>query len=169
MRRTSTFRERIFQVPGDYPSRANVNHRHHPAATPYISVMTDDRARTVALTEAAFRIANERMARWEERHRGGAEELYMCECATQPCRERVSLTREQYEAVRSDVLHFLVVPGHVIPELESVVQSYPWYEVIEKPTALMDLLVETDPRHGGSGQAADAAQAIAEELDPPAA
>src|SRR3954454_1263241 len=77
----------------------------------YIARMTSDRARDIALTEAAFRIANERMARWDERHSEGAPERYLCECASQPCRERISLTREQYEAVRSDVKRFVVVPG----------------------------------------------------------
>ena len=101
--------------------------------------MSTDRAEDVALTEAAFRIANERTSRWEERHRDRAEELYLCECAARPCRERIALTREQYEAVRSDVRHFFVVPGHVIPDLETVVESFAAYQVIEKPKALMDL------------------------------
>jgi hypothetical protein len=128
--------------------------------------MTSDRAQDAALTEAAFRIANERAARWEERHRDGAAELYMCECAARPCRERVSLTREQYEAVRSDVRHFVIVPGHAIPDLETVVASFPTHQVIEKPNALMDLLVETDPRQPPSGPATDKAQALADEIDP---
>jgi hypothetical protein len=76
----------------------------------------------------------------------------------------VPLSREQYESVRSDVRHFLVVPGHVIPELETVVQSFPGHEVIEKPSALLDLLVETDPREQQSGPAAETARALADEI-----
>jgi uncharacterized protein (DUF1499 family) len=131
--------------------------------------MPTDRAYDVALTEAAFRIANERMASWEERHADDATELYLCECASQPCRERIPLTRDQYESVRSDPLQFLVVPGHVLPDLESVVRSYPRCEVIEKPSALMDLLVETDPRRQRTGQAADEARARADEIEPESA
>lgn len=131
--------------------------------------MPDDRAKRVALTEAAFRIANERMAAWEEQHHEGAPESYLCECAKRPCRLRVPLTREEYEAVRSDPAHFFVVPGHVLPELESVVESHPAFEVIEKPAALLDLLLETDPRRDGAGEAADAARAIADDLDAPPA
>jgi hypothetical protein len=134
-------------------------------AAVYSCAMPDERARLVALTEAAFRIANERMARWEERHADGVAERYRCECAMQPCRMHVSLTREQYEAVRADVRRFLVVPGHVFPDLETVVETFPSYEVIEKPSALMDLLTETDPRAGGAGEAADTAHAIADEVD----
>src|SRR4051795_6847383 len=128
--------------------------------------MSTDWAEEVALTEAAFRIANERTSRWEERHREGAQELYLCECAARPCRERIRLTREQYEAVRSDVRRFFVVPGHVIPDLETVVESFTTYQVIEKPTALMVLLGETDPLGHGAGEAADAARTIPDEIDP---
>src|SRR3954451_11788254 len=128
--------------------------------------MSTDRAEEVALTEAAFRIANERTSRWEERHRDRAEELYLCECAARPCRQRIPLTREQYEAVRSDTRRFFVVPGHVIPDLETVVESFPGYQIIEKPNALMDLLRETDPRDQRAGEATDAARTIADEIDP---
>jgi hypothetical protein len=126
--------------------------------------MPSDRAYDIAVTEAAFRVANERMARWGERHAEGADEPYLCECAEQPCRQRVRLSRDEYEAVRSDVRHFVVVPGHVIPELETVVQSSQRYEVIEKPSALHDLLVETDPRHEQSGRATETAETLADEI-----
>ncbi|WP_028059839.1 hypothetical protein [Candidatus Solirubrobacter pratensis] len=126
--------------------------------------MPDDRTHQVALTEAAFRIANERMSDWSERHAGGERELYLCECGVQPCRKRVPLTREEYESVRSDARHFLTVPGHAIPDLETVVQVFPEYEVIEKPTALLDLLTETDPRDARSGEATGRAQELADDL-----
>ena len=126
--------------------------------------MPSDRAYDIALIEAAFRVANERMARWEERHADAADELYLCECAEQPCRQRIRLSRDEYESVRSDVRHFVVVRGHVIPELETVVRSSRGYEVIEKPSALLDLLVETDPRHQQSGRAAETAETLADEI-----
>src|SRR3954465_11109199 len=102
--------------------------------------MSTDRAEDVALTEAAFRIANERTSRWEERHRDRAQELYLCECAARPCRERIRLTREEPERVRSDVRRFFVVPGHVIPDLETVVESFGAYQVIGKPKPMMDFV-----------------------------
>ncbi|WP_028065388.1 hypothetical protein [Solirubrobacter soli] len=127
--------------------------------------MSTDRAREIGLIEAAFRIANERTARWEERHSEGRTELYLCECAEQPCRKRIELTREQYEAVRSDPRHFAVLPGHVIPDLETVVGSFDGYEMIEKPSARMQLLLETDPRNPTSGPEEDAARDLAREID----
>jgi len=131
--------------------------------------MSTDRAHDIGLIEASFRIANERTARWEERHAAGRSELYLCECGEQPCRKRIELTREQYEAVRADARHFVVLPGHVIPDLETVIGSFAGYEVIEKPTALMELLVETDPRSSTSGPEEDAAQSLADQLGPGAA
>jgi uncharacterized protein (DUF1499 family) len=128
--------------------------------------MPTDRARDVALIEASFRIANERMARWEERHAGGTDEIYLCECASQPCRLRVRMSRDEYEAVRADPQHFLVVPGHVLPDLETVVRSNPTYEVIEKPAALLGILTETDPRQQRTGESTAAAEALADEIDP---
>ena len=125
-----------------------------------------DRAWSVGLTEAAFRIANERTAGWEERHADDQRELYLCECGEQPCRRRVELTRGEYEAVREDARHFVVLPGHVIPDLETVIESFAGYQVIEKPNALMELLLETDPRTASSGPAAEAARALADEIDP---
>jgi uncharacterized protein (DUF1499 family) len=128
--------------------------------------MFTDRAENVALIEASFRIANERMARWEERHAGGADEIYLCECASQPCRLRVRMSRDEYEAVRADPQHFLVVPGHVLPDLETVVRSTPAYEVIEKPAALIDLLIETDPRQQPTGESTAVAETLADEIEP---
>jgi hypothetical protein len=38
--------------------------------------------------------------------------------------------------------------------------------VIEKPSALLDLLVQTDPRHEQSGRATETAEAFADEIQP---
>jgi len=71
--------------------------------------MSTDRARNVGPIKAAFRIANGRTARWEERHAAGRRERYLCQCGEQPRRKRVQLTREQYEAARADARHFVVL------------------------------------------------------------
>ena len=121
----------------------------------------DERA---ALTEAAFRIANERMHRWEERTEG--PDSYLCECAIEHCREYVELTKAEYEAVRADVRHFAVLPGHVLEDLEEVVETHGHYVVIEKPPQLKGLLEETDPREDAQGELRDEATKLADEIDP---
>src|SRR4051812_38901408 len=128
--------------------------------------MARDRAESVALTEAAFRIANERMAAWDERRAGnGAAESYFCECALEGCREEVRLTREQYDAVRSEPRRFFVLHGHIIEDLETELERHAAYSVIEKPLMLAPLLDDTDPRGEPGGPALEEASALANEIE----
>jgi hypothetical protein len=127
--------------------------------------MARDRAERIALIEAAFRIANDRMAAWEEPSPGAAE-LYFCECAKLDCREKVSLTRAQYEAVRARPEHFVVVPGHDVPDVEDVVEGGDGHAVVEKPAAVMDLVRGTDPRTETPGPGREEADALAADIAP---
>jgi hypothetical protein len=75
----------------------------------------------VAHTEALFRDVNERIA--ESAQRFGAEETrFVCECADPACAERVPATLDEYERVREDGTHFIVVPGHEDTRIERVVE-----------------------------------------------
>lgn len=100
----------------------------------------------MALNEAAFRVANERMRGWEERHQGGDAESYYCECVDPDCHDRVSLTLERYEAIRADSTRFLVVPGHERTEVEDVVERHPDLVVVQKHANTAPLVERTDPR-----------------------
>ena len=127
--------------------------------------MTRDRAERVAITEAAFRIANERMARWDERRAGnGGPASYYCECATASCRDEIRLTQAEYEAVRVVPRHFFVRPGHIIEDLETEIERHDGYVVIEKPTALEPLLSDTDPRQEREAASRDEASQLADEI-----
>ena len=64
-----------------------------------------------------FREANERMAGWEEQHSRSTTEVYFCECADPDCRDRVELSKADYERVRSNPRHFVVVPGHEVSDI----------------------------------------------------
>jgi hypothetical protein len=128
--------------------------------------MARDRAESVALTEAAFRIANERMAAWEERQgTDGADASYYCECAMQGCREEIRLTREQYDVVRSEPRRFFVLRGHILEDLETELERYETYSVIEKPQMLAPLLEDTDPRGEPGGPALEEASSLADEIE----
>ena len=129
--------------------------------------MSRDRAERVALTEAAFRIANERMAAWEERRTGdGTPTSYFCECALDGCRGEVWLSQAQYEAVRGQPRHFFVLHGHIIEDLETEIEHHETYSVIEKPPSLAPLLNDADPRGEHSGPAHDEASEIADAILP---
>jgi hypothetical protein len=58
---------------------------------------------------------------------------YVCECADLTCRETIVLTHAEYRAVRDDPSHFVLIPGHEIPDLEHVVERHRSHLVVEKP------------------------------------
>jgi hypothetical protein len=108
--------------------------------------MASDRKERLALNEALFRHANERMVDWEERHRVEATELYFCECADPECREKVPLRESDYERVRSNSGHFFIVPGHELTDVETVIESHKDWAVIEKDPEVSEIVEATDPR-----------------------
>ena len=79
-----------------------------------------------------FRLANERMADWEEVRVSEAVERYLCECADPACREQIGLRKSEYESVRSDSRHFVTVRGHEIPDVETVIEKHDGWVVVEK-------------------------------------
>ena len=73
---------------------------------------------------------------------------YMCECADDSCFEYVSLTLEEYTSVRKrGPAFFFVRPGHVLPDLEVVVDgAADRYEIVEKQDVAAEVAAELDPR-----------------------
>lgn len=86
----------------------------------------------IANTEALFRDVNERIA--ESADRFSADEAeFVCECADPECAERIPAALEEYESVRADGTHFIVVPGHEDTRVERVIeQPHPRLAVIQK-------------------------------------
>jgi hypothetical protein len=112
--------------------------------------MATEREERIARNETLFRAANERLADWEERARADATEPYFCECADPTCDEKVRLRSADYERIRADSGHFFVVPGHEVPDVESVIEHHEDWVVVEKTPGVEDILERTDPRrHGG--------------------
>jgi hypothetical protein len=110
--------------------------------------LVDDRERRLAENEALFRQVNERV---KELNRGFSVVLdrgdYLCECGSVACIERVSLTPEEYERVRAEPTYFVVAPGHVADDVESVVYAGDGYEVVRKNEGeAAEVARETDPR-----------------------
>jgi hypothetical protein len=126
--------------------------------------MREDRAERIAMIEAGFRIANERMSAWEEVP-ADAEELYFCECSSLECRQKVPLTRALYETVRSRPQWFLIVPGHEVPDLETVVQRGDAHWIIEKPDVVIDIVEGTHPRAEQPGPERAEADELADGID----
>ena len=108
--------------------------------------MGTPREERLAENEAMFRTANERMAEWEELRISESEELYFCECADDDCRQKVSLRRPDYEKVRSNSRHFLIVVGHEVPDVETVIEKHGDWAVIEKNPEVAETVESLDPR-----------------------
>jgi hypothetical protein len=96
-----------------------------------------------ARTQSLFRDVNERVMTINQAFSIAiAHADWICECADPACSERISLTMEEYEAVRASPIRFAVAPGaeHFFEELEVVV---------EKTGTAGELAAQIDPRRVG--------------------
>jgi hypothetical protein len=109
--------------------------------------MSERKAR-IGLNEAVFREVNERIEDLADTFAITSEPLdLVCECGDAKCVQRITMTREEYEHVRSESHQFAVHPGHVVPDVESVVERRKGYEIVQKNTGVPEQVAEqTDPR-----------------------
>lgn len=79
---------------------------------------------------------------------GGIDDEYefLCECSSMQCVERVSLSLRQYEQIRADGTHFVLLPGHADPSLELVVTRTADHHIVEKDGAAGIIAEQGDPR-----------------------
>ena len=100
----------------------------------------------VGFNEATFRAINEGIVRGKGK-RGDPERVgFRCECARLGCTTILEIPPSEYEAVRAHGRRFIVAPGHVVPETESVVDRHESYEVVEKHGEAGRVAAATDPR-----------------------
>jgi hypothetical protein len=106
----------------------------------------DRRSARLAQNESVFRAANEAIE--ANRGDGGREELpFLCECGVETCFEPIAVTREEYEAVRSDAARFVVAPRHEdLTAGEVVVEESSRYTVVEKRGEKQTIVERNDPR-----------------------
>ncbi len=57
---------------------------------------------------------------------------FICECAGDDCAARLNITSHAYGAVREHPRRFIVLRGHEEPEIETTVEAYGNYFVVEK-------------------------------------
>ena len=94
--------------------------------------MDDARARRLAMNETLFRDVNE-MIRTEQGRSQDERTTFVCECIKVTCQLRLSISLDEYQAVRAHPDRFIVFPGHEHPEVEVVVGGEPpRYLAIEK-------------------------------------
>lgn len=100
----------------------------------------------IGANEATFRNVNEGISRGQYPGEDDAPRGFRCECARLGCNRMVELTNREYERIRANSRHFLVAPGHELPELEDVVERYDGYVVVEKTGPAAVRADASDPR-----------------------
>jgi hypothetical protein len=104
-----------------------------------------NREERVARNESASRDVNEQI---EEALEGEPSYIRMiCECGNAECERVVAITLAEYERVRSDAVHFVVIKEHVMPDVERVVYETDRFVVVAKRAGTpADVAIEEDPR-----------------------
>jgi hypothetical protein len=96
-----------------------------------------------AKNQSLFREVNERI---EELGPPSTRLEFVCECTLDGCSKVIDVTRQEYEIVRSDANSFLVSPGHVVLEVEVVVEGTERFEVVQKVGAGKRIAERLNPR-----------------------
>ena len=106
------------------------------------------REERIGLNEAVFREVNERIEDLAETFDLKTQSLdFLCECGDAACVERITMTRAEYEEVRSEAQQFAVHSGHEYPDIESVVSRLKGYDIVRKNKGVPKQIAEqTDPR-----------------------
>jgi hypothetical protein len=103
----------------------------------------------VARNEALFREVNERVQDLAARFSTPSTQPagFVCECSDDECVERIDVPLAVYGEVRGNGRRFVVLPGHVLEQIEHVVEATPTYVIVEKDTPTSIRVVERhDPR-----------------------
>ena len=105
--------------------------------------------RRKAANEAVFRNVNERIELLQHSFAVAEREplQMICECDRLDCMERIPVTVDAYEQIRSEPDRFIVSTGHEDPAVEEVVSVTAAYTIVRKKAGdAREVAVETDPR-----------------------
>jgi hypothetical protein len=104
------------------------------------------REERVARNEVAAREINEAIEETDTRPASSFIHV-LCECGVEDCERVLAITRPVYERVRSDPRQFVILPPHLISEVEDVVQESDGFLIVAKRRGTPeDMAVRTDPR-----------------------
>jgi hypothetical protein len=111
--------------------------------------MNDRAERRVGRNQSLFRETNDAIERglWPGEERGPVR--FRCECAALDCQGVVGLPLAEYETIRSNPRRFVVLPGHDQPEVETVVEQFDGYTIVEKYGVAAREAETEDPRGDG--------------------
>ena len=100
-----------------------------------------------ARNQSLFRAINEKIIDLSEAFAAFTGDFQIaCECADTFCLDSLTITPEAYEEVRGQANRFVVLPGHIVPEIEDVVAEGEGYVVVEKIAVAGRVAEALDPR-----------------------
>jgi hypothetical protein len=91
-----------------------------------------DFAERAARNEEVFRNVNERIEDGARQHAVSGVLPFHCECGRTSCIETIEIPPGRYEEIVRERYHFVVIPGHELPEIERTVKTEPEFLVVEK-------------------------------------
>jgi hypothetical protein len=105
-----------------------------------------DREERVSRNEVLFREVNERIEEIQTGEGVARRFDFLCECGDKNCVEAVNLTLAEYEDIRSEPTHFVVLPGHEVSQFERTVQTGDRFSVVRKLDEAGEFAQQHDPR-----------------------
>lgn len=100
--------------------QAVARHAHTLARVP--------RAERVVQTERFFRAVNEEISTLDG-------DTFLCECGNPACMAAIRLSPEGLERLHADARTFVVLEGHELPDVETVVAEEAGYVIVRKDSA----------------------------------
>ena len=108
--------------------------------------MQMNQAERLAENESLFRKVNERINELQAGEWDVEAIDFMCECADETCLKVIRLQPAEYERIRNNPTHFVVLPGHEVEDVEDVVERHADYVVVEKHAETAQRVIDADPR-----------------------
>lgn len=103
----------------------------------------DLRRERAAKNENLFREVNERI---EDLAASASYTQFICECFDDACDQRVAMTVQEYEHIRSEGSQFFVLPGHNVQDVDEVVEANDRYLIVRKIGAGAEVAERLNPR-----------------------
>ena len=100
------------------------------------------REERIAHNEALCRELNERKVRWLRSGLPAAG--FRCECWELGCGSRLRLSIKEWKEAREAPNRFVVAPEHVARDVETIIQEYPTFWLVEKDGDAGELAEELD-------------------------
>lgn len=95
--------------------------------------LDEDSIQRIVAMEGSLRNSNDRV--FESQSSTDQLEGLFCECGYPDCRDRLSMSRNDFTHVRSNQQWFILKKGHDIGAAETVVETHEGFIIVEKPEA----------------------------------